>query len=98
MAALCAAPVVAVARRAVATRATADGPAKATPILNRRNIMLAVPAMLGASAVAGPAAATVPPAYYTDTSEVIKLCRDLLTGADISEANIATFQTKRDIW
>jgi len=39
-----------------------------------------------------------PPAYYDDTMEVIALTRSIITGADLSENNFATFQTKRDKW
>lgn len=97
MAALCSAPVLAVARRAApATRA--DGaPKKAAPALTRRSLVASVPALLAASA-AKPALAVAPPAYYDDTMEVIALTRSIITGEDLSEANIAKFQEKRDIW
>ena len=97
MAALCSAPVLAVARRAApATRA--DGaPKKAAPALTRRSLVASVPALLAASA-ANPALAKAPPGYYDDTMEVIALTRSIISGEDLSEANIANFQEKRDIW
>jgi hypothetical protein len=99
MAALCATPIFAVARRAApATRASSKGDAqsKAAP-MTRRSMVLSVPALLAASAAA-PARALAPPAYYADTMEVIALTQSIITGADLSEANFAKFQEKRDIW
>eukprot|EP00227_Mantoniella_beaufortii_P014159 CAMPEP_0197596066 /NCGR_PEP_ID=MMETSP1326-20131121/24285_1 /TAXON_ID=1155430 /ORGANISM="Genus nov. species nov., Strain RCC2288" /LENGTH=175 /DNA_ID=CAMNT_0043162507 /DNA_START=48 /DNA_END=575 /DNA_ORIENTATION=+ len=103
MAALCAAPAFAVAARrtAVVTRATSDAPkaaTAATPNLNRRNVLLSVPAFLAASSAAGSASAKAPPTYYDDTIEVIGLTKSIISGADLSPANIAKFQEKRDIW
>lgn len=103
MAAICAAPVFAVARRtARATRASGgvnnrDAGGNRAPPLNRRGVVLSIPALLGASAAA-PASAVAPPAYYDDTMEVIALTRSIISGEDLSEANFAKFQEKRDIW
>ena len=47
---------------------------------------------------AAPARAVAPPAYYEDTMEVIALTRSIIEGSDLSEANIAKFQEKRDVW
>ncbi len=93
MAAVCATPVF--AARAPA-RASAAKSAK-SGALSRRALVLSVPAVLAGSA-AGPAKAVAPPAYYDDTMEVIALTKSIITGADLSEANIATFQEKRDKW
>ena len=93
MAAVCAPPVF--AARAPA-RASAAKPAK-SGAMSRRALVLSVPAVLAGSA-AGPAKAVAPPAYYDDTMEVIALTKSIITGADLSEANIATFQEKRDKW
>ena len=93
MAAVCATPVF--AARAPA-RTPAAKPAK-SGAMSRRALVLSVPAVLAGSA-AGPAKAVAPPAYYDDTMEVIALTKSIITGADLSEANIATFQEKRDKW
>ena len=97
MAAVCATPVF--AARAPA-RASAAKPAK-SGAMSRRALVLSVPAAEPAStagSAAGPAKAVAPPAYYDDTMEVIALTKSIITGADLSEANIATFQEKRDKW
>ena len=64
--------------------------------MSRRALVLSVPAVLACSR-RGPGRA-VAPAYYDDTMEVIALTKSIITGADLSEANIATFQEKRDKW
>ena len=102
MAALSAAPAFAVARRTtVVTRATSDGAptnktaaAAASPGLNRRNIILSVPAFLAGASAAGSASAKAPPTYYDDTIEVIGLTRSIISGSDLTPANIAKFQAK----
>ena len=93
MAAICAIPVFAARAHA---RASAAKPAK-SGAMSRRALVLSVPAVLAGS-TAGPAKAVAPPAYYDDTMEVIALTKSIITGADLSEANIATFQEKRDKW
>ena len=45
-----------------------------------------------------PAAAKAPPEYYDDTMEIIALTKSIISGSDLSEANIADFQAKRDVW
>ena len=91
MAALCSAPVLAVARRA-APRPARTAP-EAAPALTRRSLVASVPALLAASA-ANPALAKAPPGYYDDTMEVIALTRSIISDEDLSEANIANFQEK----
>ena len=93
MAAVCATPVF--AARAPA-RASAAKPAK-SGAMSRRALVLSVPAVLAGSA-AGPAKAVAPPAYYDDTMEIIALTKSIISGSDLSEANIADFQAKRDVW
>ena len=99
MAAVRATPAFAVARRA-AHPARADASSKraaAPPTMTRRALVASVPALLACSAAA-PARAVAPPAYYDDTMEVIALTKSIITGADLSEANIAKFQEKCDVW
>jgi hypothetical protein len=110
MAAVCAAPVFAAARRASpATRASsaakpssaqsAKTPAATTPkTMNRRSALLGAPALLAALSTASPAKAVAPPEYYEDTMEIIRLTTSILDGSDLSEANIADWQKKRDVW
>ena len=66
---------------------------------SRRSVLLlaSVPALLLATQ-ASPASAKAPPEYYDDTMEVIALTKSIISGADLSEANIAAFQAKRDVW
>lgn len=98
MAAVCATPVFAVARRtATVTRARSGQGEAAKAPMTRRNVVLSVPALLAASAAA-PAKAAAPAAYYDDTMEVISLTKSIISGEDLSEANFAKFQEKRDIW
>ena len=96
MAAICATPVFA-ARAAPVTRAVSGKDAKAVAPMTRRSVVLSVPALFAASA-ASPAKAVAPPAYYEDTMEVIALTKSIISGDDLSEANFAKFQEKRDIW
>jgi len=94
MAAMCATPVF--AARAPA-RASAGTPSGKPLLMSRRAVLVSIPAVLVGS-TARSANAVAPPAYYDDTMEVIALTRSIITGADLSENNFATFQTKRDKW
>ena len=80
-----------------AVRARASSERGSVPVPNRRSMLASVPALLLATG-ARPAAAKAPPEYYDDTMEVIALTRSIISGEDLSEANIANFQEKRDIW
>jgi hypothetical protein len=42
--------------------------------------------------------AVAPPEYYDDTMEIIRLTTSILDGSDLSEANVADWQKKRDVW
>ena len=86
-------------RAAVHARASAsEKRATTAPVMpNRRAMLASVPALLLATQ-ASPASAKAPPEYYDDTMEVIALTKSIISGADLSEANIAAFQAKRDVW
>jgi len=98
MSAVCAAPVFAATRRTapVVTRAGKSDGARAAG-LSRRGVVLSFPALLAAS-TAPSAMAVAPPAYYDDTMEIIALTQSIISGSDLSDANVAKFQEKRDIW
>ena len=85
-------------RAAVHARASAsEKRATTAPVMpNRRAMLASVPALLLATQ-ASPASAKAPPEYYDDTMEIIALTKSIISGADLSEANIAAFQAKRDV-
>ena len=80
-----------------AVRARASSERGSVPAPNRRSMLASVPALLLATG-ARPAAAKAPPEYYDDTMEIIALTKSIISGSDLSEANIANFQAKRDVW
>ena len=80
-----------------AVRARASAERGSVPAPNRRSMLASVPALLLATG-ARPAAAKAPPEYYDDTMEIIALTKSIISGSDLSEANIADFQAKRDVW
>jgi|TARA_B110000305_G_scaffold121720_1_gene136424 hypothetical protein len=97
---VCAASARIVAPRAAvhARAAASEKRATTAPVMpNRRAMLASVPALLLATQ-ASPASAKAPPEYYDDTMEVIALTKSIISGADLSEANIAAFQAKRDVW
>lgn len=94
--AVCATSARVVAPRA-AVRARASSERRPVPAPNRRSMLASVPALLLAAG-ARPAAAKAPPEYYDDTMEIIALTKSIISGDDLSEANIANFQAKRDVW